>query len=92
MDTDYFHLVLQQRPAWAPVSAPWITRLTVWTRLPRSPGALTRVLAVAWDEAAGTHEVGLGAQIATRGFGKAWNGSTGPASPVFWMIDALQGQ
>ena len=35
---------------------------------------------------------GLGAQIAARGFGEAWDGSMGSASPAFWMIDALQGQ
>jgi len=35
---------------------------------------------------------GVGAQIAARGFGGAWDGSMGSASPVVWMIDALQGQ
>src|SRR3712207_7188940 len=30
---------------------------------------------------------GLGSQIAACGFGEAWNGSMGSASPVFWMIE-----
>jgi hypothetical protein len=36
--------------------------------------------------------LGLGAQIAGRGFGETRDGSIGLVSPPVWMTDALQGQ
>jgi Plasmid encoded RepA protein len=59
---------------------------------PRFAEALAAAVAAYPEARVDLGEDGLGAQIAAGDFDEAWDGGMGPASPVFWMTDALQGQ
>ena len=65
----------------------------IWRDAVRSSrGFSVEVAGLRWLSLQVVARPGLGAQVAARGFGEAWDGSIGSASPLVWMIDARQGQ